>query len=278
MILLGTNAYAAQGENGRRQAAALATWRGLAELRPVNLQWADDVYEVEGFATEPSLRLDSRVVSGRQGPRKPIVREMLDRMAERAEREGARWFGYANSDVQLTPAVVERMEREGRQAYAFARMELDGATGAEGGMLLSGTDAFFFTPTWWRANRQRFRAYIAGEPIWDNVFTAITLCHSDGLLLDREPLVRHESHPAGDWTRSPFAPYLRWLSALDAPYFSLWAAYFWHVTLFRAAGASAQEEAELRARTFRFAPTAGQRVVHAGRVVKAHLRYRVGGR
>jgi hypothetical protein len=278
MIVLGTNGYDARGDAGRRQSAALATWPGLPGVHAVNLQWPDEVFAVDGFATEPVLRLDSRTVSRRQGPRKPILPEMLDRLAQTAVARGARWFGYANSDIRFTPAAVERVEREGRQAYAFARMELEPGTGEPRAMLPSGTDAFFFTPAWWAENRHRFRPYIAGEPIWDNVYAAITLCHSDGVLVDNEPLIAHEAHEISDWRGSPFAAYLRWLSALDAPYFSLWASYYFHLVRLRERGASAEEEAQLQRRAFRFRPSVGARLVQAGREIKAHLRYRVAGR
>ncbi|HEX6748127.1 MAG TPA: hypothetical protein VF092_12605 [Longimicrobium sp.] len=224
-VLLGVNAFPATGDGGRRQAEALATWRALDGVRLANLGWPGDVFEVDGFATHAVLARDSRTASGQQGPRKPIVSEAFDRLAEIAEAEGCRWFAYANSDIAFTQAAIDRILGGGRDAYAFSRMDVHPETGEGIEMVTAGIDAFAISAGWWRANRRRFRAYIGGEPIWDNVYTAILLRHADAELLNREPLVTHERHPAGDWRRSPFARYLNYLAALDRPYFSLWAEY-----------------------------------------------------
>ncbi|HEU0053356.1 MAG TPA: hypothetical protein VFQ39_09275 [Longimicrobium sp.] len=273
-LLLGVNAYAATGEAGRRQAEALATWRELRGVRLANLQWPGDVFEVDGFATYPVLREDSWGVAKRKvGARKPVMAELFDRLAEIASAEGCRWFGYANSDVQVTQAAVDRVVDGGREAYAFSRMDFDRDTGAEPGIETAGVDLVVVAVDWWRANRRRFRAYIAGEPVWDNVYTAILLAHSDGILLNREPLIRHERHPVAHGPSSPYAPYVWWLAALDRPYFSLWARYHHDLGELRARGASEDEEMALRREVFRADWTASERLLHLARVAKARVRY-----
>jgi hypothetical protein len=274
-LLLGVNAFPAGGDAARRQSAALDTWRRLDGVRLANLGWPGDVLEVDGFATHPVLRQDSRTASGRPGPRKPIVSEAFDRLAGIAAAEGCRWFGYANSDIAWSQAAVDAVVRGGRQAYAFSRGDVDPRTGEVVEMVTAGIDAFVVEVAWWNANRTRFRAYIGGEPIWDNVYTAVLLAHGDGVLLNREPLILHERHAAGDWRRSPFADYLAYLAALDSLYFSRWAHYHHRVVELRARGAPAEEEAVLQDDAFRGPFPAGARLVQAGRALKARARWAV---
>ena len=59
---------------------------------------------------------------------------------------------------------------------------------------------------------------LIGENAWDNVYAAQFLCWSRGLLLNREPLVRHEAH-AVVWTASPFAGHNAYRFASD-PYYA----------------------------------------------------------
>jgi len=272
-LLLGVNAFPARGEAADRQARALTSWRGLEGVRLANLGWKGDVLEVEGFATHPVLREDSRTASGRLGPRKPIVREVFDRLAAIAAAEGCRWFAYANSDIAWTQAAVDAVVRGGRQAYAFSRGDVDPRTGEVVEVVTAGVDAFVFDVAWWSANRRRFRDYIGGEPIWDNVYAAILLAHSDGVLLNREPLVRHERHPAGDWRGSPFAHYLAYLAALDSLYFSRWAGYHGRLEALRARGAGEEEEMALQDDAFCGPFPVGARLVQAGRALKARVRW-----
>ncbi|SOD02595.1 hypothetical protein SAMN05216486_10475 [bacterium JGI 053] len=274
-LLLGVNAFAATGDGARRQAEALESWRGLSGVRLANLGWPGDVVEVDGFATHPVLREDSRTASGRAGPRKPVVSEAFDRLAAIAAAEGCRWFGYANSDIAWTQDAVDAIVAGGRQAYAFSRCDVEPGTGRGMEIVTAGIDAFVVDVAWWGANRRRFRAYLGGEPIWDNVYAAVLLAHGDGVLLNRAPLVLHERHPAGDWGRSPYAGYLAYLAALDSLYFSRWAAYHHRLSELRARGAGEDEdeEAALQREAFRGRFPARDRLVQVGRALKARARW-----
>lgn len=274
-LLLGVNAFDARGDAGRRQAEALDTWRALEGVRLANLQWPDDVFEFGGFATHPVLRGDSRTASGRQGPRKPLVSEAFDALAGIAAREGCRWFGYANSDIHWSPAAVARVMDGGLEAYAFSRMDFDPATGADLEMVPAGVDGFVLSVDWWARHRRRFRAYIGGEPVWDNVYAALVLRHARSVLVNREPLIRHERHPAGDWRRSPFVRYVAYLAALDRPDFTRWAVYHHHLLLLRERGATPEEEDRLRDEVFRAPDSVSARLLQAARALKARLAYAV---
>jgi hypothetical protein len=271
-LLLGTHAYPASGDGLRRQAAALEALRGLRGVRLVNVQWPDGAFEVEGFRTLVWLRGDSLTVTGRRGARKAIVTEIFDALCGAAEAEGVEWFGYTNSDVRLTQALVDRVLAEPRDGWIVSRMDVDPDTGAELGVVTPGLDTFVVRAAWWRANRRRFRPYIAGEPVWDNVFAAMLRAHGDSLILNRGAWTHHERHPTA-WTTSPFADYVRLLAALDRPHFSLWARYHHELEAMRARGASEEEEMAMQARVFRHRPTPAERAVQAGRAIKARVRY-----
>lgn len=270
-LLLGVNAFPATGDAARRQSAALETWRALSGVRLANLGWPGDVLEVDGFATHPVLRQDSRTASGRAGPRKPLVSEAFDRLAAIARAEGCRWFGYANSDIAWTQGAVDAVVRGSRQVYAFSRGDVHPETGRVIQMVTAGVDAFVVDAGWWSANRRRFRAYIGGEPIWDNVYTAILLAHGDGVLLNREPLIRHERHPAGAWSRSPFAAYGAYLAALDSLYFTRWAVYHDRLLKLRERGAGVEEEEALQRDVFRGPIPLYARLKQVGREAKARI-------
>ncbi|HET7231337.1 MAG TPA: hypothetical protein VFJ16_15115, partial [Longimicrobium sp.] len=154
-ILLGVNAFPARGEGGRRQADALGAWRGLGGVALANLQWADDVYEVDGFETAPVLQADSRTATGISGRRLPLVSECFERLAAMAGERGLRWFGYANSDITLTQGAVDRVIADGREGYAFSRMDIDPETRADVSMVTEGIDVFVIGVEWWRRNARR---------------------------------------------------------------------------------------------------------------------------
>ena len=273
-ILLGTQVYPARGDAARRQADALQSWRRLPDVHPLNLQFTGtaDPVEVEGFETLTALRLDSVAVSGRSGIRKPIASEVFTVLAAAAADRKCDYFVFLNSDIQPMPALIERLHEGGLDAYAVSRMDVDLVTGRDRSIQIAGIDGFAIRPAWWRAEGWRFRPYVLGEPVWDNVYCAQVLCHGRATLLNREPLLRHEWHPT-QWKASPFAHYTQLLSALDAPYFSLWYAYWDQLRGLREAGASAEDELALQRELFVWRPTLRSRVVQLGRGLKAHLRH-----
>lgn len=272
-VVLGVNAFAARGEGAGRQARALAAWTALEGVHLVNLQWPEEVYEVNGFRTLPVLTGDARAVAGVRGRRLPVVRECLDRLAEHARAVGAPAFAYANSDVALTQAAVDVIRAGGRDGWAFSRTDVDPATGRELEEVTAGVDALAVRVEWWAAHRHRFRPYPAGEPVWDNVYTALLLAHGDALLLNRGAWVLHERHAPGDWRASPYARYIQYLAALDRPYFSLWAEYHAGLVALRSRGADEDEELRLQREIFRRRPGALARAVQAARAAKATARW-----
>lgn len=279
-VLIGMNFYRATGGAGRRQERAIRALRALRDVRAVNLQWPDDVYDVDGIPSRPLLCTDSRTVSGREGRRKPVVSEMLDLLAAEAVAAGCRYFVYANSDIAVTPQAVALIAASTGQGLAFVRTEVDPATGAALGAMRFGVDAFAFEASWWQRHRRRFRPYIAGEPVWDNVYLAILLTHSNAELIDRPGMILHEQHDS-PWQGSPFDHYTWYLAALDRPYFTLWARF--HAEWAPLAETSANEAAirALRARIFTVRELHRGRAIQWARALKAWVRYAVqqrGGR
>lgn len=271
-VLVGTNFYAATGDAGRRQDRAIRALRALRGVHTVNLQWADDVVEVEAIPMLPVLRRDSRTVSGRRGPRKPIVCEMLDGLAGAAARGGCEYFVYINSDIEITPRAIAVIETKRLEGLGFTRTDRDTATNAPLGTMRFGVDAFAFAVDWWYAHRHRFRPYIVGEPVWDNVYLSILLTHSDGQLIDDVGLLLHEQHPS-PWTASPFNDYTWFLAALDRPYFAQWAKFHAEWTRNLEESAVAPDVRAMRERIFAVAEIRRGRFVQWGRILKAWLRY-----
>ena len=272
MILLGVNVYAPRGDAARRQENCLKSLRALENVCLVNLQFKTGAIEAEGFETLCDLESDSLRVTGKRGTQKPIISEVFDVLAHRARERGCTYFGYLNSDILVSSAAIDYAINRRRQAYLFSRMDFDGETDQRLGMLLAGMDFFIVEARWWIDNNWRFRPYIAGEPVWDNVYAAILLCHADAILLNRDPYILHERHTQA-WVKSPFAQYTRLLSALDAYYFSLWVKYFERVSELRSRDAGEQEEVELQREIFKWSPSRSERVIQACRNLKARVRY-----
>jgi len=270
-ILLGINIYDAKGEGRRRQENCLKSLRALEGVSLVNLQFENDPIEAEGFDTVCELKNDSRKVTGRKGPQKPIVPEIFTILARRARREGLRYFGFTNSDIILSQAAIDRAAGGLKEAYIFSRMDYD-KSGKEIEMLIWGTDFFIIDAQWWLDNSSRLRPYIFGEFCWDNICTSIILCHSNAILLNRDPHIKHERHD-NNLTGSPFGWYNGLLAALDRPYFSIWCRYCELLNERRARGASEEEELALQDSIFLWHQSYFERLVQALRGAKARLRY-----
>lgn len=271
-LLLGTHVHPARGDAARRQDEAIAAMRSLGRVSLVNLQWPDAVIEVAGMRTIPTLTTDSVRMTGCEGIRKPIVRELFDLLAEAAAEAGCSHFCFTNSDIRVSQALVDFVLDSPKDAVAVSRMDVDGETGGELGVMTAGIDTFAVRVEWWRANRWRFRPYVVGEAVWDNVYASILLCHGDAVLLNRGAWTRHERH-ATAWTASPFAEYTRLLAALDRPYFTRWAVYHDRLLRLRERGAGEDEEAAMRREVFTMTLSPREMLVQVARVIKARLRY-----
>ena len=256
----------------RRQSCALDALQSLPDVIAIDLQWRDTPPQRPWIRTVAALRRDSTTVTGRAGRVKPIVSDLLDALAVIAEREGCRSFLYMNSDIIVSPAAIARVEAGDHAGYAFSRMDYD-STGRDTGMILTGFDAFAFDVAWWRANRHRFRPYILGEPCWDNVYAALLMCHGNGMLVNRDAAIRHETH-ATAWGAGAFSEYNGFLATLDGRYFSLWATYHARLIEARARGATEGDERALAASVFTWRRSPGLALKQAARDVKAHVRYR----
>jgi hypothetical protein len=272
-LLLGTHYHPGSPETLARQARARASLLALAGVRLVNLQFPDSVLEFEGFRTAPRLFDDSVRATGREGPRKPIGREAFDRLAECAREESLPYFGWVNSDIIVTREAVEFVHAHDYDAVIFSRMDFDGATGADLGMLLGGLDAFVISTAWWAAHRERYRPYVNSESYWDPIYATLALCHGHAILLNRTGLIRHEAHPKV-WRESPFADYNRHFAALDTLYLDQWQRYRDRLAAMRAAGASEDEELAWQRAAFHWPPPLAKRLWHLGRCARAWARHR----
>ncbi len=250
-MILGTHLYPARGEAADRLRRAIETWTALPGVRLVNLQFAGDPAPVThpAFETLPVLRHDSRTVTGVDGPRKPIVRELLDHLVERAEASAASYAGFSNADIIISAAATARVAAGEHEAVIFSRMGLDADSGAPVGEFVSGQDTLFVRPAAYRRVRPRLRPYIVGEMPWDVIYTSILLTHTRALLVNRGDDCRHVEHET-IWVDSPFAAHAWRMAYMDWTYFARWYRYYYPALRLRAAGAPASDEDALRERVF----------------------------
>jgi hypothetical protein len=273
MIVVGSRYYPSDESGNRRQQRARAAILAATGVVPVNLQFTDETLAPEGFLTLRVLEHDSRTVTGAHGARMPIVTEMLDRLADVAGERGCRAFMFVNADNEITQEAVDWVAEARFDTYAFSRADLDPATDTFAGMMIRGIDAVAFGLDWWRRERRRFRPFISGPPYWDGVFAGVMCTHGRGDIISDRKLLYHQQHPSTWSAADAFAEYNGYLAALDSPYFSRWADYIGRL---EAAGAPG---VHVDATPIREAVFSGpllspaSRVWHAGRQLKAHLRY-----
>jgi hypothetical protein len=279
-VLVGIQLHGGAPSAVERQRRALEALVALDDVRAVHLQFHDAApLALEGCPSLPVLQLDSNRLTGAAGPRKPIAREVFDALASVAADRGIAYFAYINGDIVVRPEAIDLIRRLGRQTYVFSRGDVDDLAGAVAGldvattMMTAGQDMFAVSVDWWRRHAARFRPYILGEGCWDNVYTAAMMCHSDGVLLNREPHILHERHPTAWHAVTPAARWNGMLAALDGRYFSIWCRYWTGLEAARRRAASASEEEALRRSVLvwrRSAPAAALQLV---RTVKARARY-----
>jgi hypothetical protein len=247
-ILLGTH-LVDSADTGRRESAAQAALDSIArsgDAACVNVTFVD-VAESPGVL--PTLRVltqDAPSLAGVEGRRKPIVSELIDVLAAEAERRGIPRVGLINGDIVILPEALARDRETGAPAAAFARTDIGG--GEPESSLLYGLDMFTFDVSFWKHERHRFRPYVFGDALWDNVYGALVASHG-GTVFTRERLILHERHPPA-WHESPFAGYIHLLAARDSSYFSAWCAFVDRASVLRAAGGTIEEERALQREMF----------------------------
>lgn len=272
-MILGTHIYPASGAAADRMRRALDGWAALPGVRLINLQFAGDPSPAAhpAFETRAILRHDSRTVTGASGPRKPIVRELLDHLVDAAVESHAAFAGFSNADILMSQAAISRVAAGAHDAVVFSRMDIDGDTGAPLGEFLSGQDALFIRPAAYRAIRPRLREYVVGEMPWDVIYTSILLTHARTQLVNRGDDCRHVFHET-IWVDSPFAPHAWRLAHQDWTYYARWYRYYYGAKALRERGAPGGEEDALRDSVF-VPLSARERLLHAYR----SIRYGVAG-
>jgi len=272
-VLLGTHTWAASADAARRNAHGIASLHALRDVDIVNVQFRDRPHEYPGLETAAVMPNDSNVITRRKGPRKPIMFELFDALAREASARAIPYFCFTNTDILVSQPAIDWIHQAGKDAYIFSRRNFDGTTGAPLTIEFAGYDVYAIRPSWWFRHRHRFRAYIAGEGIWDEVYTTIVMCHADAAIENRLSLVRHEAHPMVPVPSKEFGRYIQMLAAFDAGYFSVWCQYYVGVTALREAGAGLEEEEAFARQVFVWRPGAADRVIQVARNVKAVARY-----
>ena len=271
-LLLGTSVSGKPGESARREAAAQASLAALPGIACVNLAFHDDPAAAGPLPQRRALRRDAPGVTGVRGPRKPVVSEMLDVLAAEAAERSIPRIGLVNGDIIVLPEAAERLVTFDRPAAAITRTEVGG--GEPEAIMHYGIDLFVFEVAFWARERRRFRQYLLGEILWDNVYASIVSCHG-GAILNRERLILHERHPRVDPLASPFEPYLHDLATRDRSYFTLWCTYVALAESLRARGGSAGEDRALQREVFA-APSLADGAFDFGRAAWWRAKRRLG--
>jgi hypothetical protein len=271
-MLIGLSLHEGDQDAVRRQSAACAALVGLDGIEAVNLQFTSGASLSDSrLPTLRALNTDSTQMAGSSGRRKPIAREMFDVLSSEAAARSHRYFAYINADIVVTRALVHEIGCGGRESYAVSRCDV--GPGTPDRMVTSGQDMFVMSVSWWQRNRLRFRPYILGEACWDNVYTAVMMCHSQGVLLNRHPLILHERHPTAWRDATPAARYNGLLAALDARYFDRWAQYWHRLEQLRAAASPSSVEDQLARDMFVWKRSAPEALRHVVRSARARWRY-----
>ena len=276
-MLIGMNLYTGDAAATGRQQRAVDALPLLGGVEALNVQFQTEPHAtLPGIETMTVLVQDSMTVAGPGKGRKPLTRELLDVLARVAATRGHQYFSYINSDILVLPAALDAIARQARQTYAISRYDVDRLNddSASGTPLTSGVDMFVFSVPWWQRHRRRFRQYVIGDACWDNVYTAVMMCHSDGIILNRERLILHERHESLWNDGTPSARYNGFMAALDARYFALWCEYWDRLEQGRTRGVSAGEETRLRDEVFVWRPSASEALRQSVRAVRARLRFR----
>jgi hypothetical protein len=274
-VLVGTHTWAASADAARRNAHGIASLQALCDADIVNVQFRDRPHEHPGVETLARLRRDSNLLVGRTGPRKPLMVDLFDALAHEAVARARPYFCFTNTDILISQPAIDWILQSAKEAYIFSRRNFDGTTGAPTTIEFAGYDVYAIRPAWWFRHRHRFRPYIAGEGIWDEVYTTILMCHSEAAIENRLSLVRHEAHPMVPVPSKEFGRYIQMLSAFDARYFSIWCRYYVGVTAMREAGAGPEEEEAFARAVFVWRPGAADRVIQIARTAKAVARYQL---
>ena len=277
-MLIGLQLFDGDPAATRRQKLAADALLGIKGVMPVNLQFHDGApREHAGIETAAVLTGDSIKTTGAPRgsvQRKPITREVFDVLASLAGASGFEYFACINADIVVTAHVLARVAETRCQTYAISRADVDDAARPQAPTLLTaGQDMFVVHVDWWRRNRWRFRPYIMGEMCWDVVYTATMMCHSNGMILNREPLIVHERHAPTWHAPTPAARFNGMLAALDARYFSIWCRYYFALEAARARRASVEQESQLRHEYLTWRPSGSDAVRQAARAVKARVNY-----
>ena len=260
-ILLGTHVYPARADAATRQKSALATWTKLPSVSLINLQFKEGAttQEAEGFETLSLLASDSITVSGKQGPRKPILSEMLATLAQLAAERGITYFGFSNSDILLFKEAIDYVRTCGKDAVIFSRMDVDPTSQQDRDEFISGQDTMFLSVDFFGKIRHRLRPYVVGEMPWDVIYTSILLAHGNAQLINRGSLTRHIQHDV-IWVNSPFYDYCWHLAKLDWTYMARWYRYYYSLIPLRKQNAVGEQEEQLLHDVFRHPITLFEKV------------------
>ncbi len=191
-----------------RQQRMLASVNALIQLgiplKPVNITTAEEAQEIPGWELENSIVETTRMKIDSQGPPFPFVRDLFDRAAGHAKKNGHSYFAIMNGDIILQPKLFIKLEEfieVGMECMIFARTDIEDFPPdfqKRRNIYIVGQDVWVVKTEWWENNRNLFPNSIFPVRGWDVLYTSVMLCHSIAYLQDTEgDLCYHVRHPQG---------------------------------------------------------------------------------
>jgi hypothetical protein len=267
-VVLGTHVYPASGSALSRMDAALHSWTELKGVSLVDLQFGGGTgSDRSPFKSRHVLTTDSTTITGREGPRKPVMSELLQQLAAVAAAEGSVYFGFSNADIHVSQHAIDLVSQSGLDAVVFTRMDVEAGTGRELGEFYSGQDTIFLNLDFYRRHQSRFRPYVVGEMPWDVVYTSIVLTHGNSRLVNRGAFTTHVAHET-IWVDSPFGEHAWRLARLDWAYMARWYRFYYAVKALRERGGDPVREDQFLDEAFRRPLTVDERARTMYRVLK----------
>src|SRR5258708_37648239 len=110
----GTHYHPGDSATIERQKVARHSLLALNDCRLINLQFRDGEprLEYDGLENRPELHYDSVRITKREGPRKPVLAELLGVLCRQATNSGSPYFAFANSDIIITRRAIDLITQQ----------------------------------------------------------------------------------------------------------------------------------------------------------------------
>ncbi len=191
-----------------RQQRMLSSVNAMIELGvplvPLNITTPEESQEIQGWRLEETIVETTRTRLDAQGAPFPFVRDLFDRAAQHAKKQGHLYFAIMNGDIILQPKLFTKLEEfieVGMENIIFSRTDVEDFPPdfqKRRNIYVVGQDIWVVKTDWWEKNRNLFPNSIFPVRGWDVLYTSLMLCHSTAYLQNTEgDLCYHVRHSQG---------------------------------------------------------------------------------